>query len=122
MTGQSWANATSMENVYNNLLRLQLSQKSIYEFSAFMNLFFNSIVFIDLYLTIKNPFYPREHRSKFYWLLTLIIFLSFSISYKIFDPQGPGLNYDYRYIYKDASGIMSLITILVTLLVLKRLN
>jgi hypothetical protein len=39
----------------------------------------STCVIIDLYLTLKNPFYPREKRLKFYYgisaLLTLVFFI-----------------------------------------------
>ena len=30
----------------------------------------NTSIFVDLYLTLKNPFYPRENRIKYYHLFT----------------------------------------------------
>ena len=57
---QPWDEATSIQQDYKSLLTLQFCQKFMYEISGLLNLFFNSIVFIDLYLTIKHPFYPRE--------------------------------------------------------------
>lgn len=60
-----------------------------------MNLFFNSIVFIDLYLTIKHPFYPRELRAKVYWAMTAFVTVIFFVSYTNLAPNKPGLGFDY---------------------------
>lgn len=40
-----------------------------------MHLAANSIIFIDLYLTLKNPFYPREKRVFSYKIFLLVVFL-----------------------------------------------
>ena len=49
-----------------------------------MNLMINSFLFIDLYYTLKNPFKPRESRSKWYFILTtlygLINFIFYSLN------------------------------------------
>lgn len=87
-----------------------------------MNLFFNSIVFIDLYLTLKHPFYPRESRAKYYWASGFVIIFLFMISYNIFDPKGPGFNYKQRWIYEYIGLFLTLSTILVTFLIVSRLR
>lgn len=37
-----------------------------------MDIILNSLVFIDLNLTLKNPFYPREKRKPLFFLLCII--------------------------------------------------
>ena len=32
----------------------------------------NMIVFIDLWLTVRNPFYDRAKRVKFYWAFLIV--------------------------------------------------
>jgi hypothetical protein len=43
----------------------------------------NMIVFLDLWLTLRNPFYDRNKRVKFYWVYLLVqtIFLIFALIY-----------------------------------------
>ena len=33
----------------------------------------NCILFIDLYLTLSNPFYPRKKRVIYYYLFTFVV-------------------------------------------------
>ena len=35
----------------------------------------NSVLFIDLYLTLRNPFFPRKNRVIFYYLFTFVMML-----------------------------------------------
>jgi uncharacterized membrane protein YhaH (DUF805 family) len=44
-----------------------------------------TIIFIDLYLTLKNPFQPRRKRQKYYnvFLIAIIIFSVVIVSLKI---------------------------------------
>lgn len=42
-------------------------------YGRFLNLLVSSVIFIDVYLSIKNPFQPREGRMKWYWLAVVII-------------------------------------------------
>lgn len=39
----------------------------------------NMFMFFDLYFILKNPFYPRQRRAKWYYLLTSLIVLSFGM-------------------------------------------
>ena len=41
--------------------------------SIFLSLIMSSVVFLDLYFTLKNPFYPREKRNPYFILFTLIL-------------------------------------------------
>jgi hypothetical protein len=60
------------------------SWKLLTTVSAYLTLAANSLVFIDLYLTIRNPFYPRKKRFQKYLIIlgsmtlffTTILFLS----------------------------------------------
>ena len=45
-----------------------------------MHLAANSIIFIDLYLTLKNPFYPREKRVSKYNAFLLVVFVFSAIN------------------------------------------
>lgn len=44
-------------------------------YNRHLNLLINSVIFIDLYLIIKNPFVPRELRMKWYLLFITTIML-----------------------------------------------
>jgi len=36
----------------------------------------NSIIFLDLWLTLRNPFYPRGRRAKWYYLFIVSVGVS----------------------------------------------
>jgi EamA domain-containing membrane protein RarD len=40
----------------------------------------NTLIFADLYLTLKNPFYPRENRKYKYFLIITLLMLYYSVS------------------------------------------
>ena len=40
----------------------------------------NTLIFADLYLTLKNPFFPRENRKSKYFLIITLLMLYYSIS------------------------------------------
>ena len=48
--------------------------------TTYMHLAANSIIFIDLYLTLKNPFYPREKRVAKYNIFILVVFIFSAIN------------------------------------------
>lgn len=54
------------------------SWKLLTTISAYMTLASNSLVFIDLYLTIRNPFYPRKKRFHRYMIILGSMTLFFS--------------------------------------------
>jgi hypothetical protein len=39
-----------------------------------LQVFINCLIFVDLYLTLRNPFFPRKRRMVFYYLSASIIF------------------------------------------------
>lgn len=96
----------------------------------FMNLFLNSLIYLDIFLTIRNPFYPRDQRAKAYsvlfylimtWLfLTGVIILSYNKKVAIDERQVDLLFYQQDIILYFAAPV-SFITIISTVLVLIRL-
>lgn len=48
----------------------------------FANFTMNCLIFVDLYLTIRNPFKPRDQRLKYYILL--VLFNSFICTYSFY--------------------------------------
>ena len=40
-----------------------------------MSLLFQTLVFVDLYLTLTNPFVPRKFRNKYYVPICVMFFL-----------------------------------------------
>ena len=50
--------------------------RSLIVTSTFLYMTGNSIIFIDLYLTLRHPFYPRGKRNKFYILALLLVFIT----------------------------------------------
>jgi hypothetical protein len=45
-----------------------MSDKFMYEFGEILSVYLNAVLFVDLYLTIKNPFFQREKRVKWYYI------------------------------------------------------
>ncbi len=41
-----------------------------------INIILNSLVFIDLFLTIRNPFYPRKRRMTSYSFIVIAVIVS----------------------------------------------
>jgi uncharacterized membrane protein len=64
--------------------------------SVYLGMIMNSMIFIDLYLTLRNPFYPRKRRNFYYLAIgfLLIQFVAWSVIYEIFyvGPRGYLLN------------------------------
>jgi len=46
------------------------------------------MIFVDLYLTIKNPFFAREKRVKWYYLGAGLIVLQMITLYAIYNGNG----------------------------------
>lgn len=100
-------------------------EKYLYNMGIIGSLCFNSTVLIDLYLTLKNPFYPRGKRAKWYYLFCISVILSFSITYLIYDPMDPTFTSwgtkPYDTAYGTVCAVLGLTSLLATILVLKRL-
>ena len=62
-----------------------LMEKYLYTVAIVMSLVINSIILVDLYLSLNNPFYPKYKRAKWYYLIITLVFIPFSISYLFFD-------------------------------------
>ena len=44
--------------------------------SLMMTEYLNSVLIVDLYLSITNPFVPRESRLKFYYIIPVLTILA----------------------------------------------
>lgn len=81
-----WQNAGDLSNyeeIYASLKLLLISWKVCFATLLIMNIVTNGLIYIDLYLTLKNPFYPRARRAKKYFMILFCVFIS-SISVAIF--------------------------------------
>lgn len=107
--------------MHESLKTMEHIRKFGYEFSIYLNLLFNSIVFIDLYLTIKNPFYPREQRAKVYWAVVAVVIILFCISFHVQGPVTADLDFEHEYTYMACSIFLAAITVLSIVLVVFRL-
>ena len=65
--GATFTEITSAKNMFESMSKLNLMWDNFYLFSEIISLYLNSVLFVDVYLTIRNPFYPRENRVKVYW-------------------------------------------------------
>ena len=66
-------------------------QKFLLEFGILFNMVVNLMTVLELYLIISYPFYNRNDRKKWYYLLCFILFLGVYLLYIVIDPpdQGP---------------------------------
>ena len=47
--------------------------------SLIMTEYLNSVLIVDLYLSITNPFVPRESRLKYYYIVPVLTFITYSV-------------------------------------------
>ena len=93
-----------------------------------MLLLFNSFLFIDLYLTLKNPFFPRQQRAKWFYLyscLGFVIYLLYFLQSQFnsdtdIDRDTDPISNDKM--YPIVIMIFSIFTLTTVLLVVKRLT
>lgn len=52
---------------------MRLVHTILYTYSSTLNNLLNSLLFIDLYLTIRNPFYQRSKRIPLYCIFILVV-------------------------------------------------
>jgi hypothetical protein len=76
-----------------------------------MSMITNSLILIDLFLTLRNPFYPREKRAKKYQIAQILTFLialgvifhseikTVSSTIKLYSDQIRRANFDELIIY-----------------------
>ena len=67
-------------------------------FALNLSVTLNALVYLDLYLTLKNPFYERKARIKWYWL-TVTIMLMLQAYLIIIDPEVITLDFDVLHKY-----------------------
>lgn len=63
-----------------------MTQKFIYEGSLVLDFVLNSLIFLDLYLTLKNPFTERQSRTKIYYSVATGFLLFMVGTYIYFKP------------------------------------
>ena len=56
-----------------NIYLLNFLTDNVFVSLIHINLSLNSMLFIDLYLTLRNPFKPRESRVKWYFIFTTLM-------------------------------------------------
>ena len=59
-------------------LSIKASNVIIY-LSLMMTEYLNSVLIVDLYLSITNPFVPRESRLKFYYVVPVLTILAYIV-------------------------------------------
>ena len=72
----------------------------IFIHSMYLALLFHTMIFVDLYLSLRNPFYQKEKRFKFYYLFILIVMIivgSFMYKYSEFLTQDLDIFSDIAY-------------------------
>ena len=86
------------EDKFNWFRRLLISWKVTTILSTYLGIVVNSIIFIDLFLTLNNPFFPRKKRMIKYRLIvmTVVLAISVTLTYSIIN-DGTSVNlYDYK--------------------------
>lgn len=68
----------TLENI-NAIKVLIKSHRTLRNLAVNLDLLLNSLVFIDLYLTMKNPFYQREKRKKWFFLIAFLSMMTLLI-------------------------------------------
>ena len=95
-----------------------------------LQVFINCLIFVDLYLTLRNPFFPRKRRMFFYYLSASIIFILvvFFISMDLRSLQPDQLEGEMMKGHNTAQMVMFgytvtliLLTVIPTFLVIRRL-
>jgi len=71
--------------------------KFLYEVFGRLTHTFNFLVFLDLYLTLRNPFKPRQSRTKWYYLFAVIMAADLSVEYIYYKPIKPGFSAEISY-------------------------
>lgn len=56
----------SQESLYNTVVLYIGFWKVLFYVGTMLSIGLNSMIFIDLWLTLRNPFYPRRKRNKYY--------------------------------------------------------
>ena len=68
--------------IYGTLKKFIISWKIIFAVLLQLTIITNGLIYIDLYLTLINPFYPRHKRApKYYLVLLIVLVMASSISY-----------------------------------------
>jgi hypothetical protein len=92
----------------------------------YMYLFCNSIIFVDLYLVLKNPFQGRGSRVKWYYALCAIQFLVYTLVYTQTEVQVKktvlGFHFKSRLYFQYLEAIFAFATLVAAILVLCRLG
>lgn len=77
-------NTISQKMLYDTAVDYLIYWKVSFIVGTHLQLALNSIIFFDLWLTLRNPFYPRRKRNKYYntfFLLVLTYSSTFTIIY-----------------------------------------
>ena len=102
--GERWGIVTwAMDYKLDPLKRYNAFWKCIVGFkicvlgSTYLFLAANSLAFLDLYLSLKNPFYPRSKRQPFYFcsLAITMVLISFLIYHNITSRGSTILEYNH---------------------------
>lgn len=120
-----WSVSTSAKEEYRSLLFLKGVQLFIDDLSLYLNLFFNTVIFIDLLMTLRNPFYPGTMRILIFYLFAVLQVIAIAITFRVGDVQTklrPGFDFKTEHVwYLFAENILAVVIFLVTLLVFIRL-
>ena len=100
--------------MYENLKLLILSWKVIFAILLQLNIVTNGLIYIDLYLTLLNPFYPRARRATCYFTIMIIV-LALSSCISIYTYQSN--TYTLR-IYDKLSPLSTLMQVLIIIFIL----
>ena len=65
----------NQKTLFRTLEAFILFWKGIYYMGTLIQITLNSMIFIDLWLALRNPFYPRRKRNKYYNTALLLLFV-----------------------------------------------
>jgi len=106
-----------------NFLAMYKSTHFAFEIdTCLLTVLINSILFIDLYLVMKNPFYPKEKRTqKYYMICILSAFGTFLFANWIWEALQSDLKYVVQILFLMVVSSLFIITLVAVVMTVLRL-
>lgn len=104
---------------------LRVHQKFMYQASLSLSIFFNALTYVEVYISIKHPFWFSDKRMIWYRLLSVGVILLWYISYMVIFPINIKEELANQWAYNELiyyHGLNLFFVLLITLSVLLILN
>jgi hypothetical protein len=83
LAGSVWIELDDYWRIYHLYLLTDGIHSATYIIYLVVYLSLTTLLYVDLFLIIRNPIYPSKRRTKYYYLITLFITSIFLVSYLI---------------------------------------